>query len=197
MRRNFAARFGGAVILAFGFASAAMGQAFGVEMGAPLGALSAGPPLGSGIYDIKVPTPHPEFDSYVAKATDETGVCLVRGIGKIHDSDRFGTSIRGAFADLKQALQSRYGDGYTGDFLRDGAIWDGADEWVMALRQNERVYQAVWERKEGSTLPEGLNEIILSVNATGSDSAWIALQYRFENEASCSAIIDKASQSGL
>lgn len=183
--------------MVLGLVPAAMGQAFGVEMGAPLSALSAGPPLGQGSYDIKVPSPHPEFSSYVAKATDETGVCLVRGIGKVHDNDRFGHAVRDAFAELKQALQTRYGDAYTGDFLREGALWDGPDEWVMAVRKNERVFQAVWDREEGSTLPEDLAEIILNVNANGSDSAWIALQYRFANEKTCSEIVSKAGQAGL
>ncbi|MDO5643635.1 MAG: hypothetical protein Q4G26_14775 [Paracoccus sp. (in: a-proteobacteria)] len=186
-----------AMAMLFIMVHAAFGQAFGVEMGTRLADLSVQKDLGQGRHEIQVPQPHPEFESYIAQATDETGVCLVRGIGKSHDNDRFGIAVRGAFAGLNRVLQDRYGESAQGDFLRPGALWRDSGEWVMAVRQNERVHQAVWKRDYGADLPETLNEIILSVMATSSDSAWIALQYRFANVADCEAIIDKVASSGL
>lgn len=179
------------------FATSASGQAFGIAKGTDIESLSVEDDLGDGRYVVAVPKPHPEFDDYVVKAVPEIGVCIVRGIGQNHTNDRYGSSVRSAFGKLKSALDQRYGATETFDYLKSGALWDEGNEWVMAIHQNERYYQSSWDEDSGSELPSGLVEILMTVNTTSSDSAWIGLQYRFDNDDECNAVIAKTNQSGL
>ncbi|MFN3210293.1 MAG: hypothetical protein ACE369_15050 [Roseovarius sp.] len=178
-------------------ATTAFGQAFGIERGKAIDDLSVNSDMGNGLFTVSVPSPHPEFEDYVVKAVPEIGVCLVRGIGKNHTNDRYGASVRSAFADLKDALDQRYGDSEVIDHLKSGALWDEENEWVMSIHQNERYFQAAWDEESGSDLPSGLDEILMVVKTTSSDTAWIGLQYRFDNEQDCSDVIAQESQSGL
>jgi len=178
-------------------ATAVSAQAFGIEMSKPLSELEVTDDLGDGFFIVVAPRPHSEFESYVVVATDETGVCMVRGVGKDHDNDRFGLSVRDSYSSLRSALKKRYGKYERVEFLRSGALWDDSDEWVMSIRQNERAHQAVWEEKSGSELSAGLKDIILEVSATSSDTSWIALQYRFDNMDECDRILAEQDESGL
>lgn len=172
------------VIAQTGLASA---QAFGVQMGQKAENLKTLENLGNGSYKINAPLPHPEFEGYVAVVGPTTGVCLVRGVGKNHANDKFGLSIRQKFTELETALQKNYGRFLKTDFLRSGSIWRESSEWVMAIKQNERAYEAAWDKTEGSKLPDGLTEIILYVAAADSSTSWIGLQYRFSNNSACKA----------
>ena len=186
------------IITALSFsATSAAAQAFGIDKATPLSELDVSKDLGTGSYVVAAPSPHSEFETYVVQATDQTGVCLVRGIGKDHDNDMFGVSVRDKFSSLRSALEDRYGDYERVEFLRSGALWDGQDEWVMSIRQNERAHQAIWAQEYGSDLPTALNQIILNIAATSSDSSWIGLQYTFDNHDECERVLAKQDEEGL
>ena len=68
------------------------------------------------------------------------------------------------------------------DYLLPGSIWDEPEDWMMALRQNERRLQAVWK---GSTLPNEVLTIILDASALSGSQGYLLLQYSFENEELC------------
>lgn len=177
--------------------TSANAQAFGVEKGQSLEGLTIKRDFGDGVYEVTVPSPHSEFEAYAVRATPETGVCTVRGVGKNHENDRYGISVQNAFSSLRSVLESRYNKHEFGDVLRSGAIWDGREYWVMALRQNERIFEAVWAAKYQSDLPDGLDEIILRVSAVSKDTAYIILQYRFNNDEECSRVLSKKDEGGL
>lgn len=174
-----------------------LAQGFGIQQGMSVDELDVVEDLGTGRYVVNVPSPHSEFALYVVWASDGHGVCLVRGVGKDHDNDRYGQSVRTAFGKLEGALEERYGDFKKRDFLNAGALWDGANEWVMAIRQSERVYQSVWEAQYGSDLPDSIVEIILNVDAVSGSSAWIGLQYRLANFDDCQRELDALDSQGL
>ena len=54
-----------------------------------------------------------------------------------------------------------YGEYRRVDVLLPGSIWDEPEDWMMALRQNERQLQAVWDEDKGSTLSNEVSSIIL------------------------------------
>lgn len=173
------------ILTAISMPSPTYSQAFGVEMGQDVTTIGNYQKIGTNLYSVEVPQPHSEFERYVVRATDSHGVCVVRGIGKDHPNDRFGTSVRKAFRSIESVLENNYGSFLKNDFLRRGALWGDSNEWVMSLRQNERVFQSVWDNEENSTLPENIKSIILQVNATSSSSSWIALQYTYANVDQC------------
>ena len=172
-------------------------QAFGVDMGASLSKFEGAEDIGNGNYVISVPRPHSEFESYVVVLSEATGVCMVRGIGKNHNNDRTGANVRRAFKTLETALNSRYGAGDHVNWLQPRALWDGAHEWVMSIRQNERVFGTGWTTEGGAELPEEFLAINMQVRALSSDSSYIVLQYRFSNFDECDREIKAQDASGL
>lgn len=180
-------------MLLFLSATDASAQAFGIEKGTPIESLQVVREVRPSEFMIAVPKPHSEFESYVVIAPPEVGVCHVRGIGKDHDNDRYGSSVKSAFTKLSSALSNTYGANDNYDFIRNGALWDGADEWVMSIRQSERTYATFWTE----TLPAGLESVLLGVEALSSDTAYITLGYDFDNRDECDRIRDSQNESGL
>ncbi|MBL3587429.1 hypothetical protein JMM61_18960 [Rhodovulum sulfidophilum] len=181
------------VALCLSLATAAHAQAFGIEQGTAIDKLPVVEDVGDGYYLVEAPNPVSFFESYVVFATENAGACIVRGLGKTHERDGYGLAVRDDFENLQAALDEKYGKGEMHSALRRGAIWDELDEWVMAIRQNERYHQAEW-RPEQET---GVNEIILTVKALSSDDSYVVLQYRFANELACDDEIASKDRSGL
>ncbi|MBC6443185.1 MAG: hypothetical protein GDA53_08715 [Rhodobacteraceae bacterium] len=161
--------------------SAAKAQAFGIEMGTAVSDLDVVEDIGDFYYTVNPPRPVSGFETCVVYAAPESGVCVVRGIGKNFERDGYGIKVRDRFRDLKNILDKNYGNGALQDGLRPGALWDEVDVRVMALRQNERYYQAEWQ----VDAPEGIDDIIMSVKALSSDTSFLSLQYRFSNVGAC------------
>lgn len=172
-------------------------QAFGIEMGTNLSDLESAEDIGDGHYTINVPSPHSEFETYVAVLSEATGVCTIRGIGKNHDNDKFGSNVQAAFKNLENALNNNYGTGEHVNWLQPNALWDGSHEWVMSIRQNERVFGTDWTTESGADFPEELDAIMMQVRALGSDTAYVVLQYRFSNFEECDSELKAKDASGL
>ena len=175
----------------------ASAQAFGIEKGSPIDSLNVVREVDKFYYVVTVPKPHPEFESYTVKISSETGVCSVLGIGKDHDDDRYGTSVKRAYSSLSDSLNNIYGANLSFDFLKLGAIWDEPQEWVMSLKQNERTYSTFWDEEEKSDMPEGLQSVSLVVKTNSSDSAYIVLKYEFDILDVCLKISESQDDSGL
>lgn len=172
-------------------------QAFGIDMGASLSDLSGAEYAGNGTYFINAPRPHSEFESYIVTLTETTGVCMIKGIGRYHSNDRRGESVRRAFKSLEHILNENYGAGDHIDWLRPEALWDGSNEWVMALRQNDRIFVTEWKEELGAELPGEISSIGMFVAATGPGTSFIILQYQFSNFEECDREIKAQDASGL
>lgn len=187
----------GAVICFAMFGTMSAAQSFGLEMATPLENLPVLKDAGSGKYYVDPPNPHPEFEAYIALVVPETGLCKVAAVGKDHKNDRFGTSVRTAYSTLMDALESRYGKHASVDFIKNGALWDGSNEWVMSIRQNERYLSSYWDDEENSDMPEDVANIALEVRALSSDTAYVSLSYEFRNFAECTKLLQQDATSGL
>jgi hypothetical protein len=100
--------------------------------------------------------------------SDSAGLCNVTGIGRTIESSSFGRELQGEFNELRQALTGRYGPGQKYDFVDRGSIWDGDNDWMMALYKKERVLSAFWTREHGSVLPADLQTVDLSRDDSGT-----------------------------
>jgi len=171
----------------------ALSQAFGINMGQSISSLDIIEEPGTGVYQVNVPLPHNEFDSYLVVATENFGACKVSGIGKSHGNDRYGTSVRSSFRKLSEALENKYGKPTEDfDFLRPDALWDDSDEWVMAILQNERFLNKFWTNLNGDVKGIGLG-----VSALGSSSSYVSLGYQFSNFDDCVEEINSSGNKGL
>lgn len=171
---------------------------FGIAAGTKFTDAEISRDLGKFNFVLKgVPTPHPAFESFLAWSPPGVGTCQIKAIGVTRSNDAFGTGVRADFATLKAQLEQVYGAGRVNDFLRPGALWDEPREWVMAIRQNERTLQAVWGSLQDNApqLKDAVIEIILTISALDSDTAYILLQYRFSNYKACQAA-DAAAGAG-
>jgi hypothetical protein len=186
------------VIIAVFYAAAAYAEGpFGVVPGTKIEDLNIEREISPGRFLIEVPRGHSEFEAYFVVASDAQGVCLISGIGKEYDNDRFGVNVRKSFDRIRGQLERRYGGGRENFFLRDGAVWDSPNEWVMSIRQNERSHQLVWERGVNLAAEGSIMEILLTVNASSSDSSYLTLQYRFTNFEACRKELESAEEGSL
>lgn len=136
---------------------------------------------------------HSAFESYRVKASDEHGICLIQGVGKTISDNKSGFYTKSAANDLVKTLSKAYGEPQVIDRFH-GSLWDGYDEWLMAIAQKERTYMNYWEDLKVASKPN-LDEIYLEVNSLGSDKGWLTLEYYASNYDACNEAI-KDSESG-
>jgi hypothetical protein len=173
-------------------------QAFGVQMGAPVSRYGGKLLEGSKFsFEIRVPEPNSEFESYVAIATPQTGICKVTGLGVTHQNDDYGTDTRAAYDRLRDALTKRYGTNKSFDFIKYGALWNEPREWVWSIYKKERTLSAYWDKDERSSLPQSVSIIGLHAKAVSSSAPYITLNYEFANMDTCSSLMGVQNEKGL
>ena len=165
---------------------------FGIEMGTPLDKFEMESPGPKAILK-SVPKPHPAFETYGVWASKGSGTCLIMGLSKTYDNDRYGAAVQSDFAKFADALAERYGTKASADFLKPGALWKEPNEWVMSIYQNERLFGTEWSNPNEKGNGGDLLDVNMELFASGSDSAQIKLQYRFKNFDKCQAEIEKES----
>ena len=181
------------LLLCSGMANA---QAFGVNMGEPVSKY-AGVASGDFTYRVKVPQPNSEFEFYTVLATPSTGICSITGYGKDYKNDAYGTQVRSSYNGLQEALNSKYGRNKSFDFIRNGALWDDADEFIWSLHKNERTLTTYWDDEELSNMPANMGSVNLRVTAVSPQAAYVVLTYRFDNIDACLSLIGKKESAGL
>ena len=73
-----------------------------------------------GIYKLNaVPSPHPQFTSYLVAWTPEAGACAITAFSDRNESDAFGTTTRMEFEAVSAELVSAFGEPDTVDEVRD------------------------------------------------------------------------------
>lgn len=178
-------------------ATSAHAQAFGVQQGDSILKHGGKPTPSKGVYIIQVPQPNPSFESYIAVATPQNGICKVTGVGKSFNSDDYGTELKSLFTRLKTTLQNKYGKSRDFDFLRQGALWKEPREYGWSLYKNERTLASFWNAEQGSTNLGSLNGVSLEAKASSPDSTYVNLSYEFSNMGSCLSVIRAGEDQGL
>lgn len=158
---------------------------FGIAMGTPMELLSTRD-TGAKVMLTSVPNPHPDFDTYFAWGTPETGVCAIIALSKRYGNDRWGHNVRAGFESFAAALDAKYGARETYD-AQYSKLWTDPDDWVMAIRQNERVFAAAWSSP--GTGDPALSHVELQVAALSSDTALLKLYYKSKDFDRCDAAI--------
>ena len=144
-----------------------------------------------------VPKPHPKFDNYAVWGSTESGVCAVIALSKLYEDDRFGINVRSDINEIASALEKVYGKSELVDFRHPSGIWDDVDEWVMSIKQNERVYSFVFEDVGSTQQGANLDYLEATVVALSSDTSMIKLQYKFENFDQCEKEINAEANSSF
>lgn len=143
------------------------------------------------------PKNNKNFERYVLMISPTAGLCQVRAIGKNVTTNSFGHQIQSSFEDLETSLKSIYGTPKTLDQLLPGSIWKNSDDWMMSLYKEERYLMSDWHSSEAAPLPNDIENISLQARATGSSSAFLYLQYDFNNLSTCREEIEIGKRDSL
>jgi hypothetical protein len=170
---------------------------FGLRMGQKLSETNVQDTISDSYFSIKVPLPNNMFKMYGATIAPDAGLCHIIAISESNDNDRYGAQTKIQFEDLRLALTEKYGSSVNVDRLKSGALWDAPSEWVMSVRQNERVVAAFWTRDKGANLPPEIDRIQVHVSASSMDSSGVTLAYWFANYSVCDSEIKKKANSNL
>lgn len=143
-----------------------------------------------------VPKPHADFESYVFVISPTVGLCRVGAIGKTVENDSYGGQLKSMFTNLDAALTAKYGDPKRYDFLRAGALWNEPREWMMALRQKERILSSFWG--DSTALSDNaVTTIALTGSGLSSDSGYLVISYEFGNVTTCMRELKQKANAGL
>lgn len=141
---------------------------------------------------------HPDFAAYFVTLTPEHGLCKVEAIGKVMDSNSYGTELEGKYKDLLSAVKAKYGaPAKEFNFIPGGSIWRDPRDWMMSLMKTERHLTAFWAPPETQNLPDSLNIIMIKAMALSQSQGFIVLGYEFDNSVRCREVIRAKKNSNL
>ena len=183
-------------ILVFGLlcATPAISGPFGLEIGMQLNQLAEYNLKDAGDHfytTTRLPKSHSSFMVYGLVIHPDTGLCQIRAASKKIETSAYGIELRAKFEQIAGQLSKSYGEANIKDFLRHGSIWDDAKDFMMGMRQGERILQASWGNKKGPEIKDGIFEILLIADADSSDEGSLILQYRFANSERCDQLMNE------
>jgi hypothetical protein len=106
----------------------------------------------------------------------------------------FGDQLKEEFKTIASQLEERYGPSETADFVKEGSVWRDPDDWMMGLRQKERVLQKFW--KAPAKAPS-LSAIQLSAEAQGGSQGYLTVTFESPLFSTCLAEMKKAQGSAF
>ena len=176
------------------FSSPAFSGPFGTSEGmtkSDLGITSSTKELGLYRYQLTdLPKTSRLFESYVVKVTPQHGLCYIKAVGVTVSSSRYGEGVRTVFDRVNTALSKKYTSGNLQDFLRTGSIWDEPEDFMMGLKQKERILAGYYDEEEGSVMVENIEKAYLRALALSNDKGYVVVDYFFENHNACQAEVD-------
>lgn len=134
-------------------------------------------PVGNNLYTVTPPNPHQDFETYVVQIHPTYGVYFIKAIGKRVTTSVYGTELHSAFTKIVTALEKTYGPAKTYDILRPGSIWDEPNDWMMALRKQERFLAAYWEERPEDLYQGDILNLGVMVDAISTNIGRIYLEY--------------------
>ena len=176
----------------------AMDGPFGIAMGSPIAEVEDAKALDKpGFYQVASPPKgHPDFESVVLIAYPQTGICLIRGIGKNLESDGAGIEIRSKVDNLAAALDTKYGKSEKADACAGGDVQCSGEFWMMTMSGGERAYAYQWNKPTNAT-KIGIGEITVAAQAADIQTSYPILEFRSNNKDACLKAERSASASSL
>lgn len=186
------------ILLGGVFQGAVAAGPFGLTMGVPKEELALKPNEDMSISYIfdSVPVPSPYFETYAGSVGEQAGLCNIRAITGVIDTNRFGHSLRSQFDKIKEALRKRYGEPKLYDFIIPGSLWDEPQDFMMGMLRDDRKLAAFWSH-DNTPLGSDLQEIMLEGRALSTTSGALILQYDFLNIDECRIERERLENRGL
>jgi hypothetical protein len=129
------------------------------------------------LYEVDPPNKNNLFEQYLVRIHKTYGVYMIKAVGKDIETNGYGIAVKTTFDQLLTSIEKTYGKYKKVDQLLRGSIWDDPDDWMMALRRNERFLFASWDRENGSTLPSDLKSIAIAAAALSASKGYVSIDY--------------------
>lgn len=127
------------------------------------------------------PRPDRDFYRYGLLIDPELGLTKIVAIGHPIPTSSFGTELKRQFEVLENSLIEKYGKNEKYDFLHDGSLWKRPQDWMLSLKNKERVLTAFWGAEIGSDMKDNLQYIKLEARAIEAEWGGIVFICEFEN----------------
>jgi len=168
-------------------ATPVMAGPFGLRIGQPISELHVLKGGADNSYQVSVPAPDSEFDSYSVFTTGKGTICDVVAVGK-----NKGNRLLAAYTSVKNELAQEYGKPTDDlDFCKDGASGSsycflGSNavplNVPLELWMNMLVLRATWS---SHGLPSQLEKISLRPYASSMHDAHLVVSFKSKNEGEC------------
>ena len=137
--------------------------------------------LSKGVYQlINPPKTHSSLTEYSVIISPSYGLSVINAFSSTFSTDCFGSEARGAFDAMRQSLTAIYGQHAIEDRLIATDDYNESN-WQQSIIEGKRFLFASWDKDKGSTLSDSIRNIYLGVKPIDPYSAYIELQYVFEN----------------
>lgn len=180
-------------------ADAARDGPFGFEMGQPIDEVAGAEELDvPGLYRVESPPkPHSDFEVTVLEAYPNTGICMIRGVGRTILGDGAGAAIRSKVDDLASALETKYGQPAKQDICVAGSIKCRSNFWMMTLDDNERRYGYEWSNQNETMKSAGIGKIGVGAMAANIQDTWPVLEFQSADTKACEVARKASSADAL
>ena len=136
-------------------------------------------------YYIQPKKSHPLFDGYVVWVSEANGLYYIKGISREIKTTDYGTEVKQEFSKLLSPLEKKYGKFKKIDKLSGDTLWKDSGDWMRAIADGARIYEAHWESTEENVETfEGLISIAIGIKTRATyinNEAYIWIEYGFLN----------------
>ena len=138
--------------------------------------------IGDDRYFVKPKRGHSLFEKYIVWISPDYGLYYIKAISKDLYTSTYGTEVKDKFQSLLNSLEKKYGEFEKIDKIKSDSVFKSEDYWLYTLANGAREFKAYW-----FCTPDkyqnfgGINIVALGIEATGSNTAYIWIEYEFLN----------------
>lgn len=138
--------------------------------------------IGDDRYFVKPKKGHSLFQKYIVWISQDYGLYYLKAVSSDLYTSNYGTEVKDKFQSLLNSLEKKYGDFEKIDKVKSDSLFKSEDYWLYTLANGAREYKAYWicapDRYKDYG---GINIIALGIDVSGSNSAYIWIEYDFLN----------------
>lgn len=146
---------------------------------------------GGYVYDCpRVPKPDPRMEAYVVHATEQTGICYVKGISHAQEDDSAGLDTMALVDALAVDFAAQYSEDYAGSkFLVSQSLWYEPADWMKSIAHGERSYSYSWQATAGQPYTDNVDAIWVGAKSRGGTAGYAVVEFYYANNAACERVM--------
>lgn len=136
---------------------------------------------------------------YHLVATPSAGLCRIRATVDVNVVNGTGDQLKAKVDELAEMMKIKYGKhSRLIDFAMQDVYRRNPQYWMLGLTEESVLYAYDWSAgKTEQPLPDGLDNIEVSANATSTSAGYAAIQYTYKNFKDCTTEMKKQRAANL